>query len=579
MKRQGISETKDWWKDGIVYQIYPRSFMDSNGDGIGDLTGVISRLDYLNDGTGNSLGIDAIWFSPFYPSPMYDFGYDISDFKNIDPSYGTMADFDRLLSEAHKRGIKIILDFVPSHTSHLHPWFVESRGSRTNPKRDWYIWSQPSRPLKRSYSGGDKPPRRYRPNNWQSIFGGPAWDGTRKPRSITITTGSLSRSDVNWRNPDLRNAMYDQMRFWLDKGVDGFRLDVINFIFKDKQLRSNPYCIGRRPYDMQRHLYDKDLLPENLEVVREMRRLVDSYGDRMLVGEISNDDPNVPARYYGNGTDGLNLSFYFHFANQRFCPDSFPIGHRLVGGGPPEEGMARLFPVQPRPHAPYREVRHPGRGPDDRPGPGSGHAVVDGSRHPVPLLWGGNRDEKPLHQEKGLARPRGYPVLAHPRGQGFGQDPHAVGRLDFGGLFLGIINVASGESRLPDRQRGRPGRRSVVAVFLLPKRHLEAQAERGAHPRDYRTPPGNAPRVSLPISGNIGTSDAWSSSTSPTRPSASRRGGAAHAGTGARGASWSPIAATRPTAFRPARGASGPSRPRCFRRRNERLFISLDKSA
>ncbi len=323
MKLQDISQTKDWWKDGIVYQIYPRSFMDSNGDGIGDLSGVISRLDYLNDGTGNSLGIDAIWFSPFYPSPMYDFGYDISDYKNIDPSYGTMADFDRLLSEAHKRGIKIILDFVPSHTSHLHPWFVESRGSRTNPKRDWYIWSQPSRPLKRSYSGGDKPPRRYRPNNWQSIFGGPAWTWDEKTQEYYYHHWLVEQTDVNWRNPELRNAMYDQMRFWLDKGVDGFRLDVINFIFKDKQLRSNPYCIGRRPYDMQRHLYDKDLLPENLEVVREMRRLVDSYGDRMLVGEISNDDPNVPARYYGNGTDGLNLSFYFHFANQRFCPDSF----------------------------------------------------------------------------------------------------------------------------------------------------------------------------------------------------------------------------------------------------------------
>ncbi|MBN2223434.1 MAG: alpha-glucosidase C-terminal domain-containing protein [Deltaproteobacteria bacterium] len=322
MKRKGASDTRDWWKDGIVYQIYPRSFMDANGDGIGDLSGVISRLDYLNDGTPGSLGVDAIWFSPFYPSPMFDFGYDISDYKSIDPAYGTMADFDRLLVQAHKRGIKVILDFVPNHTSHLHPWFVESRNSRTNPKRDWYIWSAPSRPLKRRYTDGAEPPRRYRPNNWQSIFGGPAWTWDEKTQEYYYHHFLVEQPDVNWRNPELREAMYDQMRFWLDKGVDGFRLDVINFIFKDKLLRSNPYCIGRRPYDMQRHLYDKDL-PENIEVVREMRRLVNSYGDRMLVGEIANDDPNEPARYYGNGTDGLNLSFYFHFANQPFCADSF----------------------------------------------------------------------------------------------------------------------------------------------------------------------------------------------------------------------------------------------------------------
>ncbi len=326
MKKRVAARDTSWWQEGIVYQIYPRSFMDADGDGIGDLKGVISRLDYLNDGTPDSLGIDAIWFSPFYPSPMFDFGYDISDYKDIDPSYGTMADFDRLLVEAHKRGIKIILDFVPNHTSHLHPWFIESRSSRTNPKRDWYIWKEPSRPLKRRYADGDRPPRRYRPNNWQSIFGGPAWEWDEKTQEYYYHHWLIEQTDVNWRNPELRRAMYDQMKFWLDKGVDGFRLDVINFIFKDERLRSNPYCIGRRPYDMQRHLYDKDLLPENMDVVREMRRLVDSYGDRgdrMLVGEISNDDPSLPARYYGDGRDGLNLSFYFHFANQPFCAERF----------------------------------------------------------------------------------------------------------------------------------------------------------------------------------------------------------------------------------------------------------------
>jgi alpha-glucosidase len=321
MKSPSAPKTGDWWKEGIVYQIYPRSFMDSNGDGVGDLKGVISRLDYLNDGTEKSLGIDAIWFSPFYPSPMFDFGYDVSDFKGIDPVFGTMADFDLLLAEAHKRNIRIILDFVPNHTSHLHPWFVESRSSRNNPKRDWYIWAGPSRPLKKRYDNGACPPRRYRPNNWQSIFGGPAWEWDEKTQEYYYHHWLIQQSDVNWRNPGLRAAMYDQMKFWLDRGVDGFRLDVINYIFKDERLRSNPYCIGRRPYDMQRHLYDKDLLHENMNVVREMRRLVDSYGDRMLVGEVDNDDPTLPARYYGSGTDGLNLAFYFHFANQRFSAE------------------------------------------------------------------------------------------------------------------------------------------------------------------------------------------------------------------------------------------------------------------
>jgi alpha-glucosidase len=322
MKKRETGRGGLWWQDGVVYQIYPRSFMDSNGDGIGDLAGVIERLDYLNDGTPNSLGIDAIWFSPFYPSPMFDFGYDISDFRSIDPDFGTMADFDRLLAGAHKRGIRVILDFVPNHTSHLHPWFIESQRSKDDPKRDWYIWAPPKHPLKKRYTNADPPPRRFRPNNWQSIFGGPAWTFDEATQEYYYHHWLVQQTDVNWRNPELRKAMYDQMKFWLDKGVDGFRLDVINFIFKDKQLRSNPYCIGRRPYDMQRHLYDKDL-PENIEVAREMRRLIDSYGERMLVGEVSNDDPLVPRSYYGDGRDGLSLVFYFHFANQSFAADAF----------------------------------------------------------------------------------------------------------------------------------------------------------------------------------------------------------------------------------------------------------------
>ncbi len=295
----------DWWTEGIIYQIYPRSFMDASGDGVGDLRGIIDRLDYLNDGTETSLGIDAIWLSPIFPSPMFDFGYDVSDYTDIDPVFGSMSDFDELLTEAHKRNIKIILDFVPNHTSHLHEWFIESKGSIDNPKRDWYIWEPPK-------SGG-----RSRPNNWQSVFGGPAWEWDEKTKEFYYHHFLPQQPDVNWRNQKLREAMYGDMSFWLDRGVDGFRLDVINQIFKDKGLRNNPYTIGRRPYDMQKHLYDKDLHDDNIEVVREMRALVDGYGkkgERMLVGEVFIEDPHIAKRYYGDGSDGLNLAFYCNFS-------------------------------------------------------------------------------------------------------------------------------------------------------------------------------------------------------------------------------------------------------------------------
>lgn len=304
----------DWWTEGVIYQIYPRSFMDASGDGIGDLRGIIDRLDYLNDGTEKSLGIDAIWLSPIFLSPMLDFGYDVSDYSDIDPIFGSISDFDELLSEAHKRNIKIILDFVPNHTSHLHEWFIESRNSIDNPKRDWYIWEPPK-------GGGWS-----RPNNWQSVFGGPAWEWDEKTQEFYYHHFLPEQPDINWRNPKLREAIYGEMSFWLDRGVDGFRLDVINHIFKDKNLRNNPYTIGRRPYDMQKHIYDKDLHDENLEVVREMRALVDGYGkkgERMLVGEVFIEDPHIAKRYYGDGRDGLNLAFYFKFSYMPFKARSF----------------------------------------------------------------------------------------------------------------------------------------------------------------------------------------------------------------------------------------------------------------
>lgn len=291
-----------WWKDAVVYQIYPRSFYDSNGDGIGDLEGIIQKLDYLNDGTPNSLGIDAIWLSPIYPSPMYDFGYDISDYNNIDSVFGDLKIFQRLLKEAHKRKIKIIMDLVVNHTSHLHPWFLESRSSKKNPKRDWYIWKDP-------VDGKE-------PNNFLGTFGGKAWTWDEKTQAYYYHSFLTEQPDLNWRNPEVKKAIFDMIQYWLDMGVDGFRLDVVNLFFKDDQWRDNPsrFFKGMRPFDRQVHIYDRDR-PEMHELLRELRRLIDAKGDRMTVGEVMMDPPgkvSIPASYYGNN-DELHMAFNFAF--------------------------------------------------------------------------------------------------------------------------------------------------------------------------------------------------------------------------------------------------------------------------
>lgn len=211
-----------WWQTGVVYQIYPRSFKDSTGNGVGDLQGILEKLDYLAD-----LGIDAIWISPFYPSPMKDHGYDVADYCDIEPMFGDMETFDRLLKGAHQRGIKIIIDWVPNHSSDEHPWFIELRSSRDNPKRDWYIWRDPK---------ADGSP----PNNWGSIFGGPAWTLDEKTGQYYMHQFVAGQPELNWRNPEVKAAMFDTLRFWLDRGVDGFRMDVVGLIIKDEGLRDNP---------------------------------------------------------------------------------------------------------------------------------------------------------------------------------------------------------------------------------------------------------------------------------------------------------------------------------------------------
>jgi len=284
-----------WWRHGIFYQIYPRSFQDSNGDGIGDIAGIIDRLPYLQ-----RLGVDAIWLSPIFPSPMADFGYDIADYTGIDPLFGTMADFDALILTAHARGLKVILDLVPNHTSDQHPWFIESRKSRDNPKRDWYIWRDPA-------AGGGPP------NNWLSEFGGSAWQYDTATGQYYYHAFLAQQPDLNWRNLEVRQAIHDVMRFWLRKGVDGFRVDVIWHLIKDAEFRDNPpnpdFREGRPPHQKILPLYSSDQ-PEVHDVIAQMRRVIDEFDSRVLIGEIYLP-PKRLVTYYGKDLGGAHLPFNF----------------------------------------------------------------------------------------------------------------------------------------------------------------------------------------------------------------------------------------------------------------------------
>ena len=272
-----------WWESGVIYQIYPRSFQDSDTDGVGDLAGIESRLDYLV-----GLGIDAIWLSPIYPSPMADFGYDVADYCDIAPIFGDLDKFDRLLAAVHSRGLKLLLDFVPNHSSEQHPWFVESRASRGNPKRDWYIWRDPA-------PGGGPP------NNWISDFGGSSWQWDAITGQYYLHAFLKEQPDLNWRHPELRKAMMGVLRFWLDRGVDGFRIDVLWHIIKDIALRDNPtnkeWTPDRTQRDRLIQLYSTDQ-PEAHEIAGEFRALTDSYGDRVLIGEICLPNRRL-ARWFG----------------------------------------------------------------------------------------------------------------------------------------------------------------------------------------------------------------------------------------------------------------------------------------
>ncbi|MDJ0824352.1 MAG: alpha glucosidase [Rhodobacter sp.] len=307
----------NWWRGAVIYQIYPRSFQDSNGDGIGDLAGIIHRLPHVAE-----LGVDAIWISPFYRSPMLDFGYDVADYRDVDPMFGTLGDFDALIQRAHELGLKVLIDLVLSHTSDRHPWFHESRAGRDNAKADWYVWA-------------DAKPDGSPPNNWLSIFGGPAWEWDGERMQYYLHNFLMEQPDLNLHNPDVQQELLDVARFWLDRGVDGFRLDTINFYFHDPELRDNPalppdarddsIAPSVNPYNWQDHLYDKNR-PENLEFLRKFRAVLDEYPAATAVGEVGDAQRGTEIQAeYTSGGDKVHMCYSFDFLS-----GDAPTGRRFA---------------------------------------------------------------------------------------------------------------------------------------------------------------------------------------------------------------------------------------------------------
>ncbi|NHJ87674.1 MAG: alpha-amylase [Asgard group archaeon] len=306
-----MSEQFEWWQKAVFYQIYPRSFYDSTNNGIGDLRGIINKFDYLIE-----LGIDAIWFSPFYPSPQDDFGYDITDFGSINPDYGTMKDFDELLKIAHENDVKIILDMVLNHTSNKHPWFLKSKLDKINDKHDWYVW------LDGKGKEGIKAP-----NNWRALIGGSAWEWSEERQQFYLHQFLKCQPDLNWRNPRVQEVMFNYIRFWLDKGVDGYRLDIIHTLFEDKEFRDNPKSKQLFPTSesldslLQSPKYTQ-FLPETEEICIKLSKIIDEYKPvRMLVGEATGG-PKLYRSLYGNN-NGLNTLFNFQFGEQKFSAKAF----------------------------------------------------------------------------------------------------------------------------------------------------------------------------------------------------------------------------------------------------------------
>jgi len=314
----------EWWRGAVIYQVYPRSFQDTNGDGVGDLPGIMRRLDHIA-----SLGVDAIWLSPINQSPQKDMGYDVSDYKEVDRLFGSLEDFDDLIKRAHALGLKVIIDQVLSHSSDQHPWFRESRLNRTNAKADWYVWADPKK---------DGTP----PNNWPSVFGGRAWEWNPSRGQYYFHNFLIEQPDLNFHNPDVQDAVLDVMRFWLERGVDGFRLDTVNYYFHDKQLRNNPaakrpkhlpYAVN--PYDMQEHRYGKSQ-PENVDFLKRVRKLLDEYPGTTTVGEIGDSHKGLQLmEEYTSGGDKLHMAYTFDMLGNDFTAEHFrSCQHKFFTGAP-----------------------------------------------------------------------------------------------------------------------------------------------------------------------------------------------------------------------------------------------------
>lgn len=326
----GKALNDNWWRGGVIYQIYPRSYADSNGDGIGDLRGITSRLDYVA-----SLGVEAIWLSPFFKSPMKDFGYDVSDYCDVDPMFGSLADFDAMVKRAHELGLRVMIDQVLSHSSDQHVWFLESRSNRDNPKADWYVWADAKE---------DGTP----PNNWLSVFGSSAWQWDTRRCQYYLHNFLTSQPDLNFHNPEVQDALLGTVKFWLDRGVDGYRLDTSNFYFHDAQLRDNPprgrpggerpVANAVNPYTWQWHTYDKSR-PDNLAFLRKLRALLDQYPHTTMVGEIDDDDGLARVAEYSSGGDKLHMAYCFElFSIEHSAPYIHGILSRfedVAGGGWP----------------------------------------------------------------------------------------------------------------------------------------------------------------------------------------------------------------------------------------------------
>jgi len=294
-----LESAQPWWKGAVIYQIYPRSYQDTNGDGVGDLKGITQRLDHVA-----SLGVDGVWISPFFTSPMRDFGYDVADYCDVDPAFGTLEDFDALLSRAHALGLKIIIDQVYAHSSDAHAWFAESREDRTNARADWYVWSDPK-------------PDGTPPNNWQAVFGGPSWTWDARRQQYYMHSFMPSQPQLNLHNPDVQDALVDVMRFWLDRGVDGFRLDALNFSLFDPDLRDNPPKIPAprnvsRPFDLQEHVHNQSH-PDLPKFLKRLRILMDEYGEIFSVAEVPGPSPLEEMRAYTEGEQNLNSAYNFDF--------------------------------------------------------------------------------------------------------------------------------------------------------------------------------------------------------------------------------------------------------------------------